>query len=103
MPSTIDPTTATPTRGYSATKEQLLARLRRVEGQVRGVQGMVEQDRYCIDVLTQISAIQAALNKVALGLLDDHARQCVMGADADDRAERTEELMGAVGRLMRHG
>ena len=66
-------------RGYSATKEQLLTRLRRVEGQVRGIEGMVEDDRYCIDVLTQISAVQAALDKVALGLLDDHARHCVIG------------------------
>ncbi|HEU4422360.1 MAG TPA: metal-sensitive transcriptional regulator, partial [Pilimelia sp.] len=64
----------TPTRGYTATKDQLLARLRRIEGQVRGVERMVDDDRYCIDVLTQISAIQAALDKVALGLLDDHAR-----------------------------
>jgi DNA-binding FrmR family transcriptional regulator len=92
-----------PTRGYTATKDQLLKRLRRVEGQVRGVQGMVEDDRYCIDVLTQISAVQAALDKVALGLLDEHARHCVMGAEGDDRADRTEELMGAVGRLMRRG
>jgi CsoR family transcriptional regulator, copper-sensing transcriptional repressor len=56
-------------RGYTATKDQLQKRLRRIEGQVRGVQGMVDEDRYCIDVLTQISAIQAALDKVALGLL----------------------------------
>ena len=59
---------ATQTHGYTATKDQLLKRLRRIEGQVRGVQGMVEDDRYCIDVLTQISAVQAALDKVALGL-----------------------------------
>src|SRR4051795_3350062 len=90
-----------PTRGYTATKDQLLKRLRRVEGQVRGVEGMVEDDRYCIDVLTQIQAIQAALDKVALGLLDEHARHCVMGAAADDQAEKTDELMAAVGRLMR--
>ncbi len=89
--------------GYSATKEQLQKRLRRIEGQVRGVQGMVEEDRYCIDVLTQISAIQAALDKVALGLLDDHAQHCVMGAEGDERAEKTDELMSAVGRLMRRG
>ena len=92
----------TPTRGYSATKGQLLARLRRIEGQVRGVQGMVDEDRYCIDVLTQISAIQAALDKVALGLLDDHAHVCLMGA-GEDRDAKTEELMAAVGRLMRRG
>jgi len=96
-------TPASETRGYSATKDALLTRLRRVEGQVRGVQGMVEEDRYCIDVLTQISAIQAALDKVALGLLDDHARHCVMDAGPDDKAEMTEELMAAVGRLMRRG
>ncbi len=99
MPST--PTTET--RGYSATKDQLQKRLRRIEGQVRGVQGMVDEDRYCIDVLTQISAIQAALDKVALGLLDDHARHCVMGAEGDAQVDKTDELMAAVGRLMRRG
>jgi DNA-binding FrmR family transcriptional regulator len=91
------------TRGYSATKDALLKRLRRIEGQVRGLQGMVDDDRYCIDVLTQISAVQAALDKVALGLLDDHARHCVMGADGDDQVDMTNELMAAVGRLMRRG
>jgi CsoR family transcriptional regulator, copper-sensing transcriptional repressor len=96
-------TTAPPARGYSATKDQLLKRLRRIEGQVRGVEGMVEDDRYCIDVLTQISAVQAALDKVALGLLDDHAHHCVIGAGEDQQADRTEELMAAVGRLMRRG
>ena len=96
-------TDATPTRGYTASKRQLLGRLRRIEGQVRGIQGMVEEDRYCIDVLTQISAVQAALDKVALGLLDDHAHHCVMGAAEDERGAKTEELMAAVGRLMRRG
>jgi DNA-binding FrmR family transcriptional regulator len=92
------------TRGYAATKEDLTKRLRRVEGQVRGVEKMVDDDRYCIDVLTQISAIQAALDKVALGLLDQHAHHCVMGAEDDaTRDEKTAELMGAVGRLMRRG
>jgi DNA-binding FrmR family transcriptional regulator len=89
------------TRGYSATKDQLQTRLRRIEGQVRGVQGMVDEDRYCIDVLTQISAIQAALDKVALGLLDQHAHHCVVGTEGDERAGKTDELMAAVGRLMR--
>lgn len=93
----------TPTRGYTATKDQLQKRLRRIEGQVRGVQGMVEEDRWCIDVITQISAIQAALDKVALGLLDEHARHCVMGAEDGERVGRTDELMAAVGRLMRRG
>jgi CsoR family transcriptional regulator, copper-sensing transcriptional repressor len=93
-----------PTRGYSATRDQLLARLRRIEGQVRGIKGMVEDDRYCIDILTQISAAQAALDKVALGLLDDHAHHCLTGANsAADRDEKTAELMAAVGRLMRRG
>ena len=96
-----DTTQTTPTRGYSATKDQLLKRLRRVEGQVRGVQGMVDEDRYCIDVITQISAIQAALDKVALGLLDEHARHCVVGAQGDEQIDKTDELMAAVGRLMR--
>jgi CsoR family transcriptional regulator, copper-sensing transcriptional repressor len=91
------------TRGYTANKDQLQNRLARIEGQVRGVARMVDEDRYCIDVLTQIGAIQAALDKVALGLLDDHAKHCVIGAEASSQEERTEELMGAIGRLMRRG
>ncbi|HEX3318997.1 MAG TPA: metal-sensitive transcriptional regulator [Solirubrobacteraceae bacterium] len=93
--------TPSPIRGYTATKDQLLARLRRIGGQVKGIEGMVEDDRYCVDVLTQIAAVQAALDKVALGLLDDHARHCVIGGPDDLKAERTDELMAAVGRLMR--
>ena len=93
---------ASPVRGYTASKEQLLARLRRIEGQVRGVGKMVEDDRYCIDVLTQISAIQAALDKVALGLLDGHARHCMHEGAAGGRAdEMVAEMMAAVGRLLR--
>ena len=90
-------------RGYTATKEQLLKRLRRVKGQVGGVERMVEEDRYCIDILTQISAAQAALDKVALGLLDDHVAHCVLGAGEGAREEMTDELMASVGRLMRRG
>ena len=87
--------------GYSATKDQLLTRMRRIEGQVRGVQGMIEDDRYCIDVLTQISAIQAALDKVALGLLDDHVKHCVIeGHGPGTTEEMTDEVMGAIGRLI---
>src|SRR5437764_10725243 len=94
----------TETRGYTASKDQLLTRLKRIEGQVRGVQRMVEDDRYCIDVLTQISAVQAALDRVALGLLDDHAHHCVVGGAAGGSPEeRTEEMMAAVGRLLRRG
>jgi len=95
--------TSSTTHGYTASKDQLLKRLRRIEGQVRGVQGMVEDDRYCIDILTQISAAQAALDKVALGLLDGHARHCVMGAEGQEQVDRTDEMMAAVGRLMRRG
>ncbi len=90
-------------RGYSADKDAVLKRLRRVEGQVRGVERMVEEDRYCIDVVTQVTAIQAALDKVALELLSDHASHCVIGAEPGDQAERTEELMATVKRLLRHG
>ena len=97
-------TTSTQTHGYTATKDQLLTRLKRIEGQVRGIEGMVEDDRYCIDVITQISAVQAALDKVALGLLDGHARHCVVDGHAQGTPEElTDELMSAVGRLMRRG
>ena len=97
-------TSQAPARGYTATKQQLMGRLKRIEGQVRGVERMVDEDRYCIDVLTQIGAIQAALDKVALGLLDDHARHCVVQGRAEGTPEElTDELMAAVGRLMRRG
>ena len=90
------------TRGYSGDKDRLAKRLARIEGQVRGVARMVEEDRYCIDVLTQIGAVQAALDKVALGLLDGHARHCMVGGHGGpaDPDERVDELMGAVGRLL---
>jgi DNA-binding FrmR family transcriptional regulator len=88
------------TPGYRASKEQILKRLARIEGQVRGVSGMVEEDRYCIDVLTQIQAAEAALHSVALGLLDDHVRHCMKGTAAE-RSEKADELIGAVGRLVR--
>ena len=90
---------STPQPGYSEGREQLLKRLARIEGQVRGVERMVEEDRYCIDVVTQIQAIQAALDRVALGLLDDHARHCVAGAPHEQ--EKLDEMMQAVGRLLR--
>lgn len=93
-----------PARGYTATKDQLLNRLKRIEGQVRGIERMVEEDRYCIDVVTQISAAQAALDKVALGLLDGHARHCVIEGKAPaDGGDLTDELMAAVGRLLHRG
>lgn len=89
-------------RGYTATKEQLQTRLNRIEGQVRGINRMIDEDRYCIDVLTQINAIRAALDRVALGLLDDHARHCLAGGHGGptDADEQVEELMGAVGRML---
>jgi CsoR family transcriptional regulator, copper-sensing transcriptional repressor len=83
--------------GYSASKGEILKRLARVEGQIRGVAGMVEEDRYCIDVVTQINAACAALDKVALGLLDDHVRHCLA---AGSGSEHADELMSAVGRLV---
>ena len=91
------------TRGYSGDRDQLLNRLRRIEGQVRGVEGMVDEDRWCIDVVTQITAIQAALDKVALNLLEDHAQHCVIGAEPGEQDERAAELMDAVRRFMRRG
>jgi CsoR family transcriptional regulator, copper-sensing transcriptional repressor len=93
----MTPSTQKP--GYTASKEQLLKRLARVEGQVRGITRMVEEDRYCIDVLTQIEAAQAALNKIALGLVDDHVRHCMRGGRGASE-EQVEELMDAVGRLV---
>ena len=86
--------------GYSGEKDRLLKRLSRIEGQVRGVSRMVEEERYCIDVLTQIGAIEAALDKVALGLIDDHTRHCVIDAAAGERLEKVDELMAALGRFV---
>lgn len=96
-------TTTTPTRGYTASKEQLLKRLRRVEGQVRGLQGMVEDDRWCPDILQQVAAAQAALDKVALGLAEGHVRHCMLAGVHDPKRseEMTHELMTALGRLVR--
>jgi CsoR family transcriptional regulator, copper-sensing transcriptional repressor len=88
--------------GYVAAgaKDAILKRLRRVEGQVRGIAGMVEDDRYCIDVLQQISAAQAALDKVALALVDEHTRHCVLGAAPESQEEMRAELMTALSRLV---
>jgi DNA-binding FrmR family transcriptional regulator len=93
---------AAQTRGYTATKNQLLDRLARIEGQVRGVAKMVEDDRYCIDVVTQINAARAALDKVALGLVDGHVRHCLVEGHGGptDPDEQADELMGAVGRMI---
>jgi DNA-binding FrmR family transcriptional regulator len=92
-------------RGYTTDKEAYLKRLRRIEGQVRGLQRMVEDDQYCIDVLTQVSAATRALQSVALGLLDDHLRHCVAGAvasgDEDESARLLSEATGAIERLVK--
>lgn len=95
-------TPAVPARGYTPTKDDLQKRLRRIEGQVRGVQGMVEEDRWCPDILQQVAAIQAALNKVALGVAEGHVQHCMVeGVDEARRTEMTEELMHALARLVR--
>ena len=89
-------------RGYTASRDDLKARLKKIEGQVRGVERMIDDDRYCIEILTQIAAVQAALDKVALGLLDGHVTHCVVGGRGPGtEEERTTELMSAVGRLLR--
>jgi DNA-binding FrmR family transcriptional regulator len=90
--------------GYTGNKDQVQKRLRRIEGQVRGIQRMVEDDKYCIDVLTQISAVTSALQAVALNLLDDHLGHCVAGALADggDAAEeKLAEASAAIARLVK--
>ena len=89
---------------YAADKDRILNRLRRMEGQVRGVQKMVEQDQYCVDVLTQISAIISAARGVGLLVLEDHIRGCVMGTcshDHDDQEEMLAELSQAIERFTR--
>jgi DNA-binding FrmR family transcriptional regulator len=91
--------------GYAPHKDALLKRLRRIEGQVRGLERMVEDDRYCIDVLTQIAAVETALEAVASKVLEDHVSHCVAGALASgDEAEataKTDELLAAVNRFDR--
>jgi DNA-binding FrmR family transcriptional regulator len=88
--------------GYIDNKEQVKNRLRRIAGQIGGIERMVDEERYCIDILTQISAAQAAIDKVALALLDEHTRHCVVGAETPEaRKEKTDEMMAAVGRLLK--
>lgn len=89
--------------GYYDDKDQLQARLRKIEGQIRGLQGMVEDDRYCIDILTQMSAVQSGLRRVAVKLLDDHMRHCVAEslAQGDDGGEKIAEATAAIDRLLR--
>jgi DNA-binding FrmR family transcriptional regulator len=86
--------------GYSMNKKELQDRLRRIEGQVRGIQRMVDQDQYCIDVLTQLNSATAALRAVGMGLLDEHVRHCVKESiDEGNSDEKIEELLAAVARF----
>ena len=87
-------------RGYYESKEEVLARLARIEGQVRGLQRMVDDDEYCIDILTQITAASKALKKVAVGLLDDHIRHCV-AQGSDQRDNMVREATEAIERLVK--
>lgn len=91
-------------RGYTMRKDDYRNRLRRIEGQVRGLQRMIEDDEYCIDVLTQIASVSKALQSVGLGLLDEHLRHCVMHAahaGGDEGDEKVHEAVQAVERLLR--
>ena len=93
------------TYGYTKDKDALIKRLHRIEGQVRGIEKMVDNDRYCIDILTQIAAVNTALESLALKILEEHVRHCVAGAlasgDESDAQTKTEELIGAVQRFAR--
>lgn len=94
-----------PVHGYTGEKDALVRRLHRIEGQVRGIERMIEEDRYCIDVLTQIAAVNTALESLAFRILDDHVNHCVAGALASgDPAEaeaKSKELLQAVHRFAR--
>ena len=86
--------------GYSMNKKDLQDRLRRIEGQIRGIQRMVDQDQYCIDILTQLNSASAALKAVGMGLLDEHVRHCVKDSiDQGNSDEKVEELLAAVARF----
>jgi DNA-binding FrmR family transcriptional regulator len=92
-----------PKPGYSANKQALVKRLHRIEGQVRGIERMVDEDRYCIEILTQVGAVSTALESLAFEILDDHVKHCVSGAinsgNKREAAEKTEELLAAVRRF----
>jgi DNA-binding FrmR family transcriptional regulator len=87
--------------GYAMNKKEFLDRLRRIEGQVRGLQRMVEEDKYCIDILTQLNSVSAALKGVGVGLLDDHVRHCVKESlEIGEGNDKIEELVSAVARFV---
>ncbi|WP_028280126.1 metal-sensitive transcriptional regulator [Arthrobacter sp. H5] len=102
-------TQTTTQHGYTADKDAYLRRLKRIEGQVRGIARMVEEDKYCIDVLTQVSAINKALHAVSIGLLEEHIAHCVVGAANESQAtgnpeivnEKVQEASAAISRLLR--
>jgi len=101
----VSTTESTDVYGYTKDKDKLIKRLHRIEGQVRGVEKMLEDDRYCIDILTQIAAVNTALESLAFKILDEHVRHCVAGAlasgDEADAQTKTEELLEAVQRFAR--
>lgn len=88
-------------RGYSMDKDSYVRRLRRIEGQVRGLERMIEEDTYCVDVLTQISAVTSALRSISLGLLDEHLRHCVADAEGETADEMVGEAIRAVERIVK--
>lgn len=91
----------THTHGYYENKDQVLKRLTRAEGQVRGLARMVAEDKYCIDIMTQIGAVQAALDKVAIELMRDHAKHCMSHVtDEEEQKVKADELANAVGRML---
>jgi DNA-binding FrmR family transcriptional regulator len=99
-----DESAVAPTHGYIENKDDYLRRLRRIEGQARGLQGMVSEEQYCIDILTQVSAMTSALQAVALGLLNDHLRHCVRDAVAEGGEEvdvKLDEAAKAIARLVK--
>lgn len=93
--------TVNQTHGYYENKDKVLKRLKRAEGQVRGIARMVEEDKYCIDVLTQVNAAQAALDKVAIELMRDHTKHCMTHiTDKNEQNAKAEELANAIGRML---
>ncbi len=101
LPPASSPVETEHHHGYAQDTTKLLNRLRRLEGQVRGVQRMVETDQYCLDILTQLSAIIAGSRAIGLLLLDDHIRNCVVEAEGDDREAKLAELTEAIERFTR--
>jgi CsoR family transcriptional regulator, copper-sensing transcriptional repressor len=105
----VTPEHVTPEHGYTGNKDAYLRRLKRIEGQVRGIARMVDEDKYCIDILTQVSAVTKALHAVSLGLVEEHIGHCVVGAASEPNPElraeaidaKVKEAADAIGRLLR--